>query len=110
MGKDLRKEKGEALRGGKALGGKGGKRSQQGKGGNDLGEERGGGGGEDLREERGKIWKKRTLGGKPNRERVDKILGRKREKLSGGGKALGGKGGKGSQQGKGGGGGGGERS
>ena len=33
---------------------------------------------------------------------MEKILGRKREKLSGGGKALGGKGGKGSQQGKGG--------
>ena len=41
-GKDLRKEKGEALRGGKALGGKGGKGSQQGKGGKDLREERGG--------------------------------------------------------------------
>ena len=34
--------------------------------------------------------------------RGEKILGRKREKLPGGGKALGGKGGKGSQQGKGG--------
>ena len=33
-----------------------------------------------------------------NRERWQKILGRKREKISGGGKALGGKGGKGSQQ------------
>ena len=56
-GKDLRKEKGEALRGGKALGGKGGKGSQQGKGGKDLREERGG---EDLTEEREKIWEKRT--------------------------------------------------
>ena len=37
-----------------------------------------------------------------NRERWQKILGRKREKISGGGKALGGKGGKGSEQGKGG--------
>ena len=70
-GKDLRKEKGEALRGGKALGGKGGKGSQQGKGGKDLREERGGGG--NLREEREKIWEKRTWGGKPNRERGEKI-------------------------------------
>ena len=38
--------------------GKGGKGSQQGKGGKDLREERGGG--EDLREEREKIWEKRT--------------------------------------------------
>ena len=58
-------------------------------------------GGEDLREEREKIWEKRAQGRKPNRERGEKILGRKREKLSGVGKALGGKG---SQQGKGGGG------
>ena len=35
-----------------------------------------------------------------NRERWQKILGRKREKISEGGKALGGKGGKGSEQGK----------
>ena len=47
-GEDLRKEKGEALRGGKASGGKGWEGSQQGKG------------GEDLWEEREKIWEKRT--------------------------------------------------
>ena len=40
-GKDLRKEKGEALRGGKALGGKGWEGSQQGKGGNNLRKEKG---------------------------------------------------------------------
>ena len=40
-GKDLRKEKGEALRGGKTLGGKGGKGSQQGEGGKHLREEKG---------------------------------------------------------------------
>ena len=40
-GKDLREEKGEALRGGKALGGKGWEGSQQGKGGKDLREEKG---------------------------------------------------------------------
>ena len=50
MGKDLREEKGEDLRGEKALGGKGGKGSQPGRGGKDLGEEKredlaGGGGG-----------------------------------------------------------------
>ena len=48
----------------------------------------GGGGGKDRREERQKIWGKQALGGKGknylNRERVEKILGRKREKLSGG--------------------------
>ena len=38
--KDLREEKGEDLRGGKALGGKGGKGSEQGKGGKDLREEK----------------------------------------------------------------------
>ena len=37
MAKDLREEKGEDLRGGKALGGKGGKGSQQGRGGKILG-------------------------------------------------------------------------
>ena len=46
MATDLREEKGEDLRGGKALGGKGGKGSEQGKGG-------------DLREEREKIWGQR---------------------------------------------------
>ena len=56
MGKDLREEKGEDLRGEKALGG--------GKGGKDL-----------------------------NRERVENILGRKRENKSEGETALGGKGG-----------------
>ena len=40
-GKDLREEKGEALRGGKALGGKGWEGSQKGKGGRDLREEKG---------------------------------------------------------------------
>ena len=44
-----------------------------------------------------KIWGKKGQQGKGG-----KILGRTREKLSGGGKALGGKGGEGSQQGKGG--------
>ena len=44
MGKDLRKEKGEALRGGKGLRGERGKRISAGKG-----------GGKDLREEREKI-------------------------------------------------------
>ena len=44
MAKDLREEKGEDLRGGKALGGKG---SEQGNG------------GKDLREEREKIWGQR---------------------------------------------------
>ena len=48
MAKDLREEKGEDVRGGKALGGKGGKGSEQGKG-----------GGKDLREEREKIWGQR---------------------------------------------------
>ena len=47
MAKDLREEKEEDLRGGKALGGKGGKGSEQGKG------------GKDLREEREKIWGQR---------------------------------------------------
>ena len=40
-GEDLRKEKGEALRRGKALGGKGWEGSQQGKGGNNLRKEKG---------------------------------------------------------------------
>ena len=40
-GKDLGEDKGEDLRGGKALGGKGGKGSQQGKGAKDLREEKG---------------------------------------------------------------------
>ena len=39
MAKDLREEKGEDLGGEKALGGKGGKRSQQGMGAKDLREE-----------------------------------------------------------------------
>ena len=52
MATDLREEKGEDLREGKALGGKGGKGSQQRKG------------GKDLREEREKIWGKTA-----NRER-----------------------------------------
>ena len=52
MAKDLREEKGEDLRGGKVLGGKGGKGTQQAKG------------GKDLREERQKIWGKNALGGK----------------------------------------------
>ena len=47
MAKYLREEKGEDIRGGKALGGKGGKLSEQGKG------------GKDLREEREKIWGQR---------------------------------------------------
>ena len=46
-GKDLSEEKGEDLKGGKALEGKGGKGSQQGTG------------GKDLREEREKIWGQR---------------------------------------------------
>ena len=55
MGKDLREAKGEDLRG-KALGGKGGKGSQQGKGGKHLREEKGEDlrGGKGLRGERGK--------------------------------------------------------
>ena len=52
MAKDLREEKGEDLRGGKALGGTGGKGSQPGKG------------GKDLREEREKIWGEKALEGK----------------------------------------------
>ena len=64
--------------------GKGGKQSQEGKG-RRSGKAFGVGGGKDL-----------------NRERVQMILGRNREKISAGGKALGGKGGKGSQQGRGG--------
>ena len=48
MGKDLRKEKGEADRGGKGLRGERGKRISAGKG-----------GGKDLREEREKIWGQR---------------------------------------------------
>ena len=63
MAKDLSKGKVEDLRGGKALGGKGGKRSQQGKGGKDLREERE----KCLRGERGDI----ILAGKG----VEKILG-----------------------------------
>ena len=47
--------------------------------------------GEDLGE--------KDLGGKAQQGKGGKDLGRKREKLSGGGKALGGKGGKGSQRG-----------
>ena len=66
MGKDLREEKGEDLRVEKALGGKGGKGSQQRKGGKHLREEKG----EDLRGEK-------ALGGKGgkdlNRERGAKI-------------------------------------
>ena len=42
MGKALREEKGEDLRGEKALGGKGGKGSQQGMAGKHLREEKGG--------------------------------------------------------------------
>ena len=58
-GKDLRKEKGEALRGGgKALGGKGWEGSQHGMGGNNLRKEKG----EDLGGEN-------ALGGK-GRERI----------------------------------------
>ena len=65
MAKDLRKEK--DLKGGKALGGKGGNGSQQGKGGKILGR------------------KGRRSGEKmPTRKGGEKILGRKREKLSGG--------------------------
>ena len=80
-GKDLGKEKGEALRGGKALGGKGGQGSQQGKGGKDLREE--GGGGEDLREEREKIWGGK--GGKDlNRKRGEGSEGGEGRKISGG--------------------------
>ena len=45
--------------------------------------------GKDLREEREKVW-----GKKANRERVEKIFGRKREKLSGGERPWEGKGGK----------------
>ena len=53
-------------------------------------------GGKDLREEREKIWGKKILGRKgrrseekrPTIKRGEKILERKREKLSGGGKAL----------------------
>ena len=40
-GKDLGEDKGEDLRGGKALGGKGWEGSQQGKGGNNLRKEKG---------------------------------------------------------------------
>ena len=40
MGEDLRKEKRKDLGGGKAFGGERGKRSQQGKGANDLREEK----------------------------------------------------------------------
>ena len=40
-GKDVRKDKGEALNKGKALGGKGWEGSQQGKGGNNLRKEKG---------------------------------------------------------------------
>ena len=65
MGKDLREEKGEDLRGEKALGGKGGKGSQQGKGGTHLREEKG----EDLRGGKG-------LRGDLNRERGGKDLRR----------------------------------
>ena len=77
-GKDLRKEKGEALRGGKALGGKG-----------ERGETI-------LGRKRDKIWKGlKGKGGKDlNRERRQRILRRNREKISAGGKAVGGKGGK----------------
>ena len=63
MRKDLREEKGEDLRGEKALGGKGGKGSQQGEGGKHLREEKGkisegerafgGKGGMDLNRDRG---------------------------------------------------------
>ena len=65
MGKNLGEEKGEDLRGEKALGGKGGKESQQGEGGKHLREEKGknsegeralgGKGGMDLNRERAKI-------------------------------------------------------
>ena len=66
-GKDLRKEKGEALREGKALGGKGGTGPQQGMGGKDLREERG-----------GKILGRKGKGSQP--EKRGRILGRKTEK------------------------------
>ena len=68
-GKDLGEDKGEDLRGGKALGGKGGKGgkgSQQGKGAKDLREEKG----EDLGGEN-------ALGGK-GRERISTRKGGKR--------------------------------
>ena len=63
-GKDPRKEKGEALRGGKALGGKGWEGSQQGKGETILGRKR------------EKIWKglKGKKGKDLNRERGAKDL------------------------------------
>ena len=74
MGKALREEKGEDLRGEKALGGKGGKGSQQGMGENILGRKkeekgydlRGGGGGKGLGGERGGKDRKarRSQGGK----------------------------------------------
>ena len=92
-GKDLGEEKGEDLTGGeKALGGKGEKGSQQAKGGKeDLGKKC-------LRGERGGIIStgkgvekilgrkgRRSGGKKANRERGEKIIERRREKLSGGG-------------------------
>ena len=68
MGKDVREEKGEDLRGERPYGGKGGKGSQQGEG------------GKHLREEKGKISEgERALGGKGgmdlNRERGAKSWG-----------------------------------
>ena len=75
MARDLRKEKGEDLSAKKGLRKKGGKGSQQGGKGEDLGKK-------GLRGERGeKIFG--GMGGKEDlkRERGENILGRKREKI-----------------------------